>query len=117
MTPLNSPDELSGPISIGRYRFLVTVLAAAIISAFIFPMSWQLFVVYIRVGGVIGFLGTLDELPKLLALIILYLVGLMGTDWMEAIAPQWHSTRWEPSLVALGAMSAVILAFVHRPLR
>lgn len=117
MTPLNSQDELSGPISTRRHRFLITLVGAAIISAFIFPMSWQLFVVYICVGGVIGFLSTLDELPKVLAFIILVVVSRMGQDWMAAIAPQWHSTRLEPSMVVLGAMAAVSLAFVHRPLR
>jgi hypothetical protein len=117
MTPLNSQDELSGPISTGRHRFLIALVVAAILSAIIFPMSWQLFVVYISVGGVIGFLGTLDELPKLLGFIILAVVAYMGPDWMAAIAPQWHSTRVEPSIVVLGAMAVVGLAFVHRPLR
>jgi uncharacterized membrane protein (DUF485 family) len=117
MTVLNSQDELSGPISTRRHRSLIAVVGAAIISAFIFPMSWQLFVVYICVGGVIGFLSTLDELPKVLAFIILVVVSRMGQHWMAAIAPQWHSTRLEPGMVVLGAMAAVILAFVHRPLR
>ena len=117
MTVLNSQDELSGPISTRRHRFLIAVVGAAIISAFIFPMSWQLFVVYICVGGVIGFLSTLDELPKLLGFIILVVVAWMGPDWMAAIAPQWHSTRSEPGVVVLGAMAAVSLAFVHRPIR
>lgn len=117
MSPLNSQDELSGPISTRRHRFLIAILLAAIVSAFVFPMSWQLFVIYICVGGVIGFLGTLDELPKLLGFIILVLVGYMGPDWMAVIAPQWHSTRSEPALVVLGAMAAVGLAYVHRPIR
>ncbi len=96
------------------------MLAAAILSAFVFPMSWQLFVVYICVGGVIGFsrlLSTLDELPKVLAFIIMYVVALEGTDWMEAVAPHWYSPRWEPRTVVLGAMAAVMLTYVHRPIR
>lgn len=117
MTPLNSQDELSGPISTRRHIFIISLVAAAIISAFIFPMSWQLFVIYISVGVVIGFLGTLDELPKLLGLMILILVAYMGPDWMAAIAPQWHSTRSEPGIVVLGAMAAVGLVYVHRPIR
>jgi hypothetical protein len=92
-------------------------MAAAILSAIIFPMSWQLLLVYICVGGVVGFLSTFDELPKVLAFIILVVFPRMGTDWMAAIAPQWHSTRWEPSMVVLGAMAAVILAFIRPPLR
>ena len=56
-----------------------------------------------------------DELPKLLAFIILYVVAQMGPDWMAAVAPQWHSTRWEPGMVMLGAMAAVILGgFIRR---
>ena len=117
MTPLNSQDELSGPISTRRHIFLVALVAVAIVSAFIFPMSWQLFVIYICVGGVIGFLGTLDELPKVLGLIILVLVAYMGPYWMAVIAPQWHSTRVEPAMLVLGAMAAVILTYVHRPIR
>lgn len=89
MTPLNSQDELSGPITVRRHRFLIALVAVAIISVFIFPMSWQLLVV----------------------------VAYNGPDWMAAIAPQWHSTRSEPSMVVLGAMGAVILAYVHRPIR
>ena len=118
MSPSKNGDELSQPLSKGRYSLLVTVLAAAIVSAIIFPMSWQLLVVYSAVGGVIGFLSTLDELPKILAFIILALVSRMGPEWMAAIAPQWHSTRWEPSMVVLGGMAAVILgAFARRPVR
>jgi uncharacterized membrane protein (DUF485 family) len=92
-------------------------VVVAIVSAFIFPMSWQLFVIYICIGGVIGFLGTLDELPKLLGFIILVVVAYMGPDWMATIAPHWHSTRTEPAVVVLGAMAAVGLAYVHRPIR
>jgi hypothetical protein len=117
MPPLNSQDETSGPISTGQYRFLVVLLVAAILSAIIFPMSWQLFLVYLGIGGVIGFLSTLDELPKLLGLIILTVVSRMGPDWMSSLAPQWHSTRWEPSMIMLGAIAAVILTYVHRPIR
>jgi hypothetical protein len=80
-------------------------------------MSWQLLVLYIGIGVVIGFLGTLDELPKLLALIILVVVTYNGQDWMAAIAPHWHSTRSEPPMVMLGAMAAVAVAYVHRPIR
>jgi hypothetical protein len=113
MTFLNSQDEVSGPISTRRHIFLIILVAAAVISAFIFPMSWQLFVIYISVGVVIGLLGTLDELPKFLGFIILVLVAYLGPDWMAAIAPHWHSTRSEPGIVVLGAMAAVALAYVH----
>jgi hypothetical protein len=117
MPPLNSQDEISGPVSTAQYRFLVVLLVAAIVSAFIFPMSWPLFVVYLGIGGVIGFLSTLDELPKLLGFIILVVVSRMGPDWMSSLAPQWHSTRWEPSMMLLGASAAVILTYLHRPIR
>lgn len=117
MTPLNSQDELSGPVSARRHIFITALVAVAIISAFIFPMSWQLFAIYISVGAMSGFLGTLDELPKFLALSILVVVGYNAPDWMAAIAPQWHSTQSEPALVMLGAMAAVGLAYVHRPIR
>jgi hypothetical protein len=117
MNPLNSQDEVSGPISTRRHIFLIALVAVAIISAFIFPMSWQLLVIYIGVGVAIGFLGTLDELPKLLGFIIFVVVAYMGPDWMAAIAPQWHSTRTEPAMVVLGAMAALALAYVHRPIR
>jgi len=118
MTPWNSHDDRLEPQSTGRYRYLVALVAAAILSAIIFPMSWQLLLVYICVGGVIGFLSTLDELPRLLALVILAVVSGMGPAWMAAIAPQWHSTRWEPGMVLLGAMAAVHLrGLVRRPLR
>jgi hypothetical protein len=117
MAPLNSQDETSGPISTGRHRFLVVLLVAAILSAFLFPVSWQVFVVYLGIGAVIGFLSTFDDLPKVLGLIILIVVSWMDPKWMSSIAPQSHSSRWEPSMIMLGAMSAVILAYVHRPIR
>jgi amino acid transporter len=82
-----------------------------------FPTFWQPFAIYISLGVVTGFLGTLDELPKFLALIILVLVVYNGPEWMAAIAPQWHSTQSEPALAMMGGMAAVGLAYVHRPIR
>jgi hypothetical protein len=118
MNSWNIEDEASEPLSKRPLRvFGIAIVAAAIVSAIIYPMSWPLLLLYSCLGGAIGFLGTLDKLPGILSVAILLIITWKGYDWMASIAPQWHSTWWQPGLTLLGAAYVVYLrAFARRAL-
>lgn len=116
MTPwrLDEQQQESTVSRRSRYAVATLLVGGAIMSLFISPMSWPLFLVYTCLGIVAGLLGSLDQPGGFLAVaILLFGVGAVATALNRA-APQWHAEWWQPVLIAVAA-SVVIGAIRDHP--
>ena len=111
MTPWQLSDDKPESVTSRRFRhvFVALLVAAGVVSLFISPLAWQLFVIYAGLGLVVGTLQTLGQLPGILGLVIL-VFGVQAAPTVQTrFAPESYAAWWQPGLVALAAVGLVHL--------
>jgi len=100
--------------SVRRYSRIAgtAVLAGTILSLFVWPVSFPLVLIYSALGLLCGFLGSerLDELGILLSLALMEIGTRPLTNVLIRNAPHWHTTSWQPPLIAGAAFALAYFA-------
>lgn len=111
MTPWQLSENKPESVTSRRFRhvFAALLVAAGVVSLFISPMPWSLFIIYASLGLVVGILSALGQLPGILGLVIVVFGVQSAPTWMNRFAPESYAAWWQPGLVALAAAGLVHL--------